>query len=175
LAAPPLRRRSFGEHDEGGQVLVFAPQAVGEPGPDGRVAAEPVPRVHVVAGRRVVDALGLATAIDTQLVGHAGEVLEVFAHFQAGLADLTELERARHVVPLAARHGRGEFVFAGELRHVEFGQLGLGIERVDVAGAPFEEEQNAGLGLGRVMGGLRSERAIGRRLRLRRASFVSPQ
>ena len=83
-----------------------------------RSAAEAVAGVHVVAGGRVVDRLGLAPAVDAQLVGDAGEVLEVLAQVQPGVANLAEGERALHVVPLAGGHRRGEPVLAGELLQV---------------------------------------------------------
>ena len=144
-----LRVGDFGQHDEAGQVAVLAAQAVRHPRPERRVAAEAVAGVHLVHGRRVVDRIDLAAAIEAELVGNSGEVLPVLGHVGARLARLAEPERALDVVALAAGHRRLRLVVAGEFLEVQAGQLRLGVERVDVARAPFHHQEDARLGLRR--------------------------
>src|SRR4051812_15823950 len=105
----------------------------------------------------MVDRVDLATAVDAELVDDARQMLEVLAHPETGVAGAAEPEGAADVVAPAAAHGRIEFVVVAELLHVKVGELGLGIERVDVAGAAFHEEIDARLGFGRVLLGARSE------------------
>ena len=81
----------------------------------------------------------------------------MLAHFGPRFPDLAELERALHEVPRAAFHGRGEFVLALELGHVQLLELRLGIERIDVARPTFHCQKDARLRLGGNLLRLRRE------------------
>src|SRR5438067_11595247 len=112
----------------------------------------------MVAGRRMVDRLGDAAAIDAELVSDAGELLEVLAQLQAGLARVAEAERALNIEPPAAGHLRGELVLAAEFFEMQIGQLRFRVEGIDVAGAAFHEQEDTGPGFRRMMTRLWRER-----------------
>ena len=59
-----------GQHDEAGQVVAFAAQAVVDPGAHRRAAADGRARVHERVGRIVVDLLGDHRLDDANVVGH---------------------------------------------------------------------------------------------------------
>jgi hypothetical protein len=103
------------------------------------------------------------------MVGDRRKVLELVAHPEPGPTDLAELVRAADKVPLAAGHVAGKAVaLPAELLHVQVGQLGLGVERVDVRGPALHEQEDAGLRLRRVVRRLGRERPGKRRGRFRR-------
>ena len=79
--------------------MVFAAESVVDPGAETGIAAEAVATVHLIHGGRVVDAVDLAAAVETEVVRYLGEVrreaaelrvkverLEVFAKNDADLA-----------------------------------------------------------------------------------------
>ncbi len=146
-----LRVGHFRHHDEARQILVLRTESVIHPRTEGRVAAEPVPRVHVVVGRRMVDRFGLASAVDAQVIRHVGQMLPVFAQLDSRLASPMKLERTLQEVSFPRRHGRGKLVFTNKFLHVQLVQLWLRIERVDVARATCHEQENTRFGLGGVM------------------------
>ena len=87
----------------------------------------------------MIDRIDLHPFEHAQLVGDRRQMLEAVTHPQARLANLAKAERTLDIIPPAAGHLRGEFVLPRELLHVQFGQLGLGIERVDVAWPSLHE------------------------------------
>src|SRR5207249_12257867 len=95
-----LGKIDFRQHDEGWQVFVDGAEAVGDPGADGRVAAELVTGVEMVKGGGMVDAFGLGAAIDAEVTPALGEVTEVFADVHARLAGFAEFEGALDEVAL---------------------------------------------------------------------------
>ena len=156
----PLRIGVVRQHDESGQVLVLGAQPVGDPRADSRVTAEAIAGVDVVQGCRVVDGLRLEAAIEADIVHAVGEIAELGVDLYAELPRPAELERTPDEVPLAGVHARFELVaLLDELGHVQVGELGLGIEGVDVARAAFHQQEDAVLGFGLVMPASRSEDA----------------
>ena len=140
---------NFGQDDEAGQVLVECAEAVVDPCADAGIAAEAVTAVHLIHGGRMIHAVDLTTAIETQVVGDLGEVFPIGRHVGAALADLMEIEWTAHVVAFATFHGGFLLPFAGELREVHLVEHGLRIEGIDVRRTALHHEENAVLGLGR--------------------------
>ena len=62
------------EHYESGQVLVFSPEAIGDPGANGRPSWARRPGVDQQFGRGVVELVGGHRADDAQFVGHGLQV-----------------------------------------------------------------------------------------------------
>ena len=71
VGGPALRVGHIGQHDEGGQVLVFGAESVGSPRADRRIAAELVAGVQVIERGRMVDALRFEPAIEADIVDDA--------------------------------------------------------------------------------------------------------
>ena len=68
--------RVGGHHDEAGQVVALAAQAVGDPRAHARPALDRRARVHERVRRVVVDLVGVHRADDAEVVGMAGDVRE---------------------------------------------------------------------------------------------------
>ena len=81
------------EHDEGRQVLIDRPQAVGHPGTEAGVALANEAGVHLQQARAVGEAVGVATADDRHVVGALAKRGEEVGDFDAGLAALQKLAR----------------------------------------------------------------------------------
>ena len=147
-AGPELlsgRRVPFGvaQHHEGGKILVLRTQRIGHPGSEDRPAGEnPACLEHVQAFRMVV-VLGVHGADHAQVVGHCGEVGRRLAQLDTALPVLAKLKGAgeQHVCvvglvdldPVRVR-------LTGALR-----QLGLGVEKVHLAGAAVLDHLNHSL------------------------------
>src|SRR5947207_14725439 len=101
----------------------------------------------MIQGRRMIYAFGLRASLDTKIVRALRQMRKVFANIHSGLSRLAKFERALNEVALAARHGRSKFALPHEFLHVEFGQLRLRIERINMARAALHQQKNAGLGL----------------------------
>ena len=139
------------QQDVAGQFFVFGPQAIRDPGADaGRradAAAGVQQQVLLAVQRRFAD----HAADHAQFVGARGDVRQQIADPQSRLAALLELPQA--LQPLAAWTGAlrtGVGFQLGRLA-VPLGQLGLGIERVDVRNAAVHEQKDHVLGPRREM------------------------
>ncbi len=137
----------LGQNDEAGQILIERAESVVDPCADAGIATEAVAAVHLVHGRRVVDAVHGAAAEEANVIGDLGEVRPVFGHVGAALSMFGELERALHVVALAALHGGYLLSVAHELLEVHLREHGLGVEGVDVRGPALHHEEDDVFGL----------------------------
>ncbi len=90
----------------------------------------------------MVHAVHGAATEETEVVRDLGEMRPVLRHVRAALTVLGKLERALHVVALAALHRGGLFVFADELLEVQFRQRGLGVECVDMRWPALHHEED---------------------------------
>ena len=150
-------------HHERGQVLVLRPQAVADPGPQRRPAADGAAGVHLADAAGMVQAVGPAGADDAQVVRTGRRLRQPVGNPQAPLAVL---------LPLAGRIHDGAVVLPHRQDHrlesrrhrlaVELLEQRLGIERVEMAGATFHEEEDDGFGSRGNVGSFGGQRA-GRR------------
>ena len=148
IGGPALRITCAGKDYEPGQVVIERAQTIGYPSPNCRIAPEAVAGVDVVAGRRVVDGLDLATAVETHIVHPFLEVLPFRRDIRPAFARLKKIEGALDKVALARGHGALLFSAPIELLQVALGQFGLGIESVDVRWPAFHHEKDAPFCLG---------------------------
>ncbi len=139
-----------GQHDVAGQVVALAAQAVQAPGAQRRAAAQDAAGVHLAHAAHVVQAVGMATANDGDVVHAGGDFRIPVADPNARLSVLGEfaLGAQQRRVGRAA-HGRERAVEAiGQRLAGQLVELGLGIEQVDVAGPAVEEAPDDALGRG---------------------------
>lgn len=163
VAARPVLRagnRPAGrvEHDhETGQVLVHASQPVVHPRAQTGTAGEDPAGVHLQHGRAVDGRIGGHRVDEGDVVDAGGQVGKEIADPLAALAILLELPLRPDdatFVPLAAAAERFD-------RHglaIEFVELGLVFEGIDLARPAVHEEENYALGLGRKMRRLGGQR-----------------
>src|SRR5947209_595237 len=93
MALQGLAAAAAGEHDKRRQILVFASQAVSEPGAHRRPPGLLVARAHEGHSRVVIDWLGEHRTNDRDVVGNAADVWNHAAEFNATFAVPFELVR----------------------------------------------------------------------------------
>ena len=151
IGGPALRITCAGKDHESGQVVIERTQTIGYPGPNCRIAAEAVAGVDVIAGRRVVDGLDLATAVEAHIVHPFLKMLPFCRDIRPAFARLKKIEGTLDKVALARGHGAFLFSASIELLQVALGQFGLGIESINMGRPAFHHEEDTTLCLGRVM------------------------
>ena len=154
-----------GKHDECGQLLRFAAEAVGDPRPHRRESGQDEAAVGHEHRRTVQRGLALHRMDEGHLINVAGELRQQIAHPAAALAVLPE----GPVALLAVARLRGkELHVAGrvERRAIPLHEVGLVVERVEMREAAGAEDVDHRLRLGRKHRWLRGERIghAGRRL-----------
>ena len=129
-----------GQDDEAGEVLVLGPQAVRQPGAHRREAHLAEPGVRLEDAGDVVGGLRDHRVDHRQLVGDLGQVREQVGDPQAALA--AALEGVVRLVepPHLAEERVGLAEALGHVLAVVLLQLGLVVERVDLAQAAAEED-----------------------------------
>ena len=154
------------QDDEAGEVGALAAEAVGHPGAHARAAEQAAAGVHEELRRGVVEEVGLAGLDEAEVVGNRGRVREHIAHPCSALAVLLELLVMAEEVHAVARAHEGEALAfdeaGGDGLAVEFVELGLVVEELQLAGAAGHEEVDDALGLGLMVRRLGCER-VGRR------------
>ena len=155
LIGPP---RLSSMDDVAGQVLVLGAQAVHGPAPERRPADERLAGVHLHQGRAVGVAVGVARADHGQLVGVLADVREVIGDHQAALAAGAERAEGRRQKADLAAAGVDELLVRRQRLAGVLLQLGLVVERVDLARAAVHHQEDDALGLRREV---RRSRASG--------------
>ena len=162
-AAAPLPRgdrlalaaSDAGQHDEAGQVLAFAAEAVEHPRAHRGPARDDRAGVHEGMGGIVVDLLGVHRADHGDLVGVFRDVGEGVADLDAGFAVAGEVVLGAHAVECLALE-LGELLALGEgLRHrfsVQLTELRFEIEGFQMRRPAGHAEEDHPLDLGRQRG-----------------------
>ena len=157
-AAVPLPRRdrlrraragSTGQHDEAGQVIAFAAQAVVDPRAHARAAGDGRARVHEGVGRVVIDLLGLHRADDADVVGDAADVGQIIADRLLRLPNLLKVDCGPKQSSFLALQLRDRLAFGERLGHrlaVHFGELRLVVEQFQMRGAAGHAQEDHSLG-----------------------------
>jgi hypothetical protein len=138
----------IGERDVRRQILVFGPESVRDPRGDVRASADRQAGLRHPDRLLVVAVFGIHRADDGDVVGVLRDVRQNFGEFEAALAVFGELVRAAEQV------ARPLFVvvdFRGGRLAVVFGEFGLGVEQIDVAGTAVHEELDDGFRFWRMM------------------------
>ena len=131
-------RGEFGsEHDERGQVVALAAEAVGEPGTEARFAGDFAAGHQKSARGIVVDRIGMDGADDGDVVDDLGGPREQFADPGAALAVLGKLEEGGcdGEFGLAARHRGDALALADRFRQVLLKtrlERGFVVERIEL-------------------------------------------
>ena len=160
-ALPVLRfldRITAGAHrDESGQILVHGAEAVSHPRTHARARQPRIAAIHQQQRRLVIRHIRVHRANHRDVVDVLGDVRKQFAHLDAALAVLLELERR-----LKRRAGvaLGLQIVHRQRLAVQFGQRRLRIERIHVRRSAIREDVNDALGLGRKVRRFRSERRV---------------
>ena len=139
----PAAEAASGAHDhEGGEVLGFGPETVEHPGTEAGASGLREAGIEEDLGRGVVELVGAHRAHQADVVHDFGQMRQHFGDLGARLAVAGELEAGAH-------HGRigpdeGIALTPDDRRRqgatLEFGQLGLGVEELQLArGAAHEE------------------------------------
>ena len=154
---------AIGNHHKGGQVIRFAPQSIGQPGPHDRKSIEPKAGRFLKRRGAMVRGFREHGIDDRQLVGHLSEMRKEIRNLQSALAVLVEPERTLHEMadrPAVGADGRR----AGVGLAVEARQRRLGVEGIDVTGRAVHEEEDGMLraSLARGRSGGAGEAAIAR-------------
>src|SRR5262249_34831345 len=127
------------EHDEAGQVLVRAAQAVVDPRAEARPAGVVAAGVQEQYPGRVQRQVRLHGADGGQVVGAGGDVREQLADRQAAFAVAIELPGA--LQPAAVLVG-GRVVDLARWLPIQLGQLRLRVKRVDLRDAAVREAED---------------------------------
>ena len=144
------------EDDEGGEIVVLAAEAVGEPGTEAGFAGELAAGHEERAGGVVVDGVGVDGADDGEVIDELGGPREEFADPGAVLAVLGEFENRRRdgEFRLAAGH-RGDALAGadgvGELDVELGGEPRFVVEGVELRRPAVHVEVDDALGGGREM------------------------
>ena len=149
-----------GGHDhEGGEVVGFRSEGVGDPGAEGGAAELLGAGGEEDLGGGVVEGLGVHGADEGDVVGLRADVGEDFGHLDAGLAVFLELELGAEEGVFGIDEGGAVVLeeFGGGLGAVEAGEVGFVVEEVEVAGGAAHEEEDDVLGFGGLWGGLGGE------------------
>ena len=163
-AAAPIDRaaarpaRTALEHDEAGQIIALAADAVGGPRPHAWPAELAAAGVHEQLCGGVIEQVRGARFHERDVVHDRRGVREEFTHPRAGPAVLFELApSAEEVGAMTAAHEREAFPFDKRLGNrlaVQFGEFRLVIEQLELARASGHEQINdapgARLEMGRV-------------------------
>ena len=140
------------EHHVGGQVLIFAAEAVTEPRTHARTARELMPGLEKSDRGIVIDRVGVHRADEAQFVRDAREVRHQFGQPRSALAVLRELENARRDGErLLARGHRGEALTLangfGQLLFASRGEVRFGVEQIHLRRRAGLEKVDHALGL----------------------------
>ena len=147
--------RAIAHDDEGGEVLIFAAEAIDGPGAERRAAGELRAAGAEVDGRGVVEGVAVATADDGQIIGMFGEMGVEGGDLQAGFAAAIELPRRAAHEGFSEIDAAGDEAFAegtGEGLAVVLAEGRFGVEGIDVADAAVHEEEDDVFGLRRKVG-----------------------
>jgi len=132
-----------GKDDEAREVFVFGTETVGDPRADSGVAAEAVSSVELVAGGGVVDGVDLGAAVEADIIDSLLEVDPLSGDVGAAFSGFDEVEGALDEVAFAGGHGAFTLSAALESLEVSLGELGLGIEGIDVGRASLHHKEDA--------------------------------
>ncbi len=153
VAVAPVRRAvdrpaaMIREDDEAGQVLVLAPQPVGNPAADARMAGEDAAGVHLEQRWAVRGAERMHRADERDVVDVLGDVRKELRDLHAALAVPLEPPRRRHQA--AGRpHRCPHSPDALHRLALVFEQGGSWVEGIDLADAAVAEDRDHRLGLG---------------------------
>jgi hypothetical protein len=135
--------------DIGGQVFVFAAEAIGDPSAHGRPCEPAIAAIHEHQRGFVVRHVGVHRADDAEVVGVFGGMAEKFADFEAGLAVAVKGEGR-------SQSGAGGAFGFESFEWDRFAVLQLegwfGVEGVHLGWATVHEEVNDPFGPGSEMG-----------------------
>ena len=143
---------------EAGEILIFRPQAVGHPRPDGGADEPAIAAIHEHQRRLVIGDIGVHRANDEEPVGMPGHRWKQIADLQPALAVATEGERRGERRTGATFGGKGAWdLLTGILLQRDFA-----IEGVEVARPSVGEEMDHGPGPRGEVRRPRRERAVDR-------------
>ena len=162
--APFGRSLGLGHHDIGRQVVALGAQAVGDPAPQAGETHHDPARRHLIHGRRVDHAIGIARSNQRDIVGVGVQVRHEVRHVHSRLPILAPLAVAAQAERVGFEKLAVDLAEARRQRlRVEPVQERLGVEQVHLARAAGHEQKNAALGLGRQVARPGSQRTGGRR------------
>ncbi len=140
------------QHDETGQVVVFAAETVVDPRAHRGPAGDDRAGVHERVRRVVVDLLGLHRANDRNLIRDFAEVRKDMGELLAGLPPALELVLRSERLEFLPLKLRDLLAFGERLRHrlaVQLGQFWFVVERLEVRRAAGHAQEDHALGLDR--------------------------
>ena len=143
-------------HHKRGQILILAPQPVGDPRADRRPARQLKPGLKEGHGRVMVDLLGRQRLQDRPSVGVLGHVRQQFAEPRPGLPVLGKLKQAGRGGKrrLVGRHPGQPLPPPDGIRQIlapHFGQIRLVVEQIELRRPSVLEQRNHALGLRRMV------------------------
>ena len=141
--------------NETGEVLVFRPHPVGDPGADTRAGQARIAAVHQKKRRLVIGDLGMHRANHAKIIGMRPDAWKKLGDSESALAIFFKGKRRLH------GHASGSLgpEFERDFLAVVFRQFGLGVEGVHLRGATVHKEMNHRLGFPRSLWSLGRERA----------------
>ena len=170
----PARR--IGQDEKRGQVLVLGPQAVADPASQARLSHQDRAGVDLVNGLGVIDAVGPARADHREVVGAVPEVRQEVGDRDAALTALAkrpasgEQRVVSHLAPGGHRPEAGRQRLARQAL-----QIGLGVERLEMARAAMHEQVDHAPRPGWKMRSVRCQRVRPPGLRIAPASLSKSQ
>ena len=106
----------------------------------------------------MIDRFCLQPVIQTKLIRDCRKLLELAVHSDPAIGNLLELKGTGNVITRAIAHVRHKLLLALKLLLVKIGQLRLGIKRINMTRATFQEDKDTAFGPWRMMYWFRSQR-----------------
>ena len=144
-------------HNEGGQVLVFGAESVGQPRSQAREAHAVHACVDLEQCRGMIVGVGVARIDEGEIIHMFGDVRKDLRDPGTRFAVPVKLERRLHDGPDLVGEEAGVFVKTFQLLAVTFFELRLVVPSVHLARAAVEEQPDDGFGLGGEVAGFRSQ------------------
>ncbi len=145
VGAGPGFHCAIAHDDEGGQILIFAAEAIGGPGTEGGAARKLGAAGAEINGRGVIEGVAMAGTNDGDIVGVFGDMGIERGDFEARFAAAVKVPGGAAHEGFAEVDAAGDKAFAegaGQRLAVVFSQRRFGIPGVHVADAAVHEEED---------------------------------
>ena len=151
VGSTSLRIADLGKHDKAGEILIDGTESITNPRTETRIATETIPAIHLIHGGRMIDTIHLATAKETKVIRHFGQMRPIVRYVGTTLTIFAESEWTLNKIAFPTFHRRLLFTLASELLQMQFTKFGLRVKCIDMRRATLHHQENDILGFCRFM------------------------